>query len=174
MIIRKASVSDVDAVAKSYTELLKYEQVHGTTTNWVLDLYPTKAVAVGACEKDTLYVLVENDEICASMILNHYQSEEYGRIDWLCPAAGEKVLILHTLCIPPAKSHRGYGKQMVQFCLEKAAELGCDVVRIDTWSENVPAASLYRHMGFRYAGITDSLFQGVIPEKLIFFEKEVK
>ena len=172
-MIRKAVKDDLNAVEQSYIELLTHEKEHGGTSNWMLGVYPTRETAARACENDTLYVLQEDDEICASVILNQNQAEVYGQILWEFAAEAEEVLVIHTLCIPPAKAGRGYGKRMVQFAVEAAREKGCKVIRLDTFAGNDPAAALYQKLGFRYAGKVATLHEGVIPEELIFFEKEV-
>lgn len=58
--------------------------------------------------------------------------------------------------------------------MQYAAKQGCKAVRLDTWAENHPAASLYEKMGFRLAGTAPMLLQGAIHEQQIFFEREVR
>lgn len=173
-MIRRAIKSDIDAVDNSYTELLLYEKENGGSSNWVLGVYPTRAVAEKSCEEGTLYVLSEGAEVCASMILNQYQSPDYREMEWLYPADDSQVLVIHTLCIPPSKAGRGFGKQMVQYALEHARKMHCTVIRLDTWAGNEPAAALYQKFGFRYVGITSVLLQGLIPEEQVFFEKNLE
>ncbi|WP_394526228.1 GNAT family N-acetyltransferase [Lacrimispora sp. JR3] len=170
-MIKKAGKEDIQAVAHTYRELLLYEKEHGSHSNWVLDVYPTKENAQKSYEEGTLYVLEENGEICASMVLNHLQSEEYAKIPWRYPADPAEVLVLHTLCIPPSKAGKGMGIKMVGYALNQAKELGCKVMRLDTHAENEPAARLYKKLGFQYAGTADVLHEGLIPEKQIFFER---
>ena len=124
-------------------------------------------------EKGTMYVLEEDGEFCASMILNHFQAEEYGEIDWIYPGEGEEILVIHTLCIPPQKAGRGYGQQMVDYVKEFARELGCKAIRIDTYAHNEPAKSLYKKNGFRIAGYYESLLEGLIKEELAFLEYKI-
>lgn len=172
-MIRKAVETDIDAVENSYTELLTYEKENGGSSNWVLGVYPTREVAERSCEEGTLYVLEEGTEICASMILNQYQSDDYREMEWMYPADDSEVLVIHTLCIPPSKSGRGYGKKMVRYAIEHARNMNCTVIRLDTWAGNEPAAALYQKFGFRYVGVTDVLLQGLIPEEQVFFEKKL-
>ena len=174
MVIREASKFDIDAVEQGYIELLTYEKKYGSNSNWVLGLYPTRAVAEKSCLERTLYVLLEDDEVCASMILNQFQPEEYKKIEWIYPANSQEVLVIHTLCITPARSRKGFGKEMVNFAIVKAKQMGCKAIRLDTWAENKPAITLYNKLGFKYAGKTNILLQGLIPEEQVFLEKEIK
>lgn len=170
-MIRKAAQQDIDAVEQGYTELLTYEAEHGSSSNWALGIYPTRSVAEISCGSQTLYVMEQEGEICASMILNQVQSEDYRGILWEYPAKDEEVLVLHTLCIPPSRAGRGYGTDMVRFAIEQAVRMKCRVIRLDTYAGNQPASALYKKLGFRYAGIASVMLQGVIPEEQIFFEK---
>lgn len=172
-MIRIATENDIDAVEKSYVELLTYEKETGSSSNWVLGVYPTRAIAEESYKKGTLYVLIDHGLLCASMILNQVQPGDYRNIDWAYPALENEILVVHTLCVPPSQAGKGYGKTMMQYAMKKAREWHCKAVRLDTFAGNTPAAGLYRTLGFRYAGKASVLLQGLIPEEQIFFEKKI-
>ena len=172
-MIRRAQAGDIDAVERQYTELLVYEQEHGSRTNWKLGVYPTRAVAERGVADGALYVMEEDGEVCASMLLNSVQLDAYAAIPWGYEAAPEKVFVIHTLCVPPSQAGRGIGTRMVRFALEEAARRGCEVMRLDTWENNKPAEKLYLRLGFRHAGKASVLFEGAIAENLIFLEKRI-
>lgn len=169
-MIREALPQDIDAVEKSYIDLLTYEKEHGGQSNWELGVYPTRAVAEKALVERALYVLYADDALCASVILNQRQLEDYRKIAWAYPAEDRQVLVIHTLCVPPNMAGRGYGRQMVSYAMALAREKGCRAIRLDTFAGNIPAQSLYRRMGFRLAGTAQVLFQGSIAEELVFME----
>ena len=172
-MIRQAVPADIPAIAETYRALLTYEEQHGSTSNWKPDVYPTIAVPESKVPTGTMYVLEEDGEICASMVINHDQAEEYAKVDWQYPGEGDKVLVIHTLCIPPEKAGHGYGSRMVEYAQQMAAETGCEVIRIDTYVHNEPAKKLYQKHGFRIAGSGMSLLQGLIEEELVFLERKV-
>ena len=120
-----------------------------------------------------MYVLQENDAICASMVLNHEQAKEYAEVDWRYPGAGDEVLVIHTLCVPPSRSGHGYGRKMVEFAQTFAERGGCTTIRIDTFAHNEPAKKLYLRNGFRIAGYGRILLQGLIDEEQAYLECEV-
>ena len=142
-MIRKAEKKDIPAIAETYTALLTWEKEHGGQSNWVLDVYPTAAVPGEKVPRGEMFVLEEDGEICASMVLNQEQLPEYAGIPWAYAADPEHVLVIHTL------------------------------IRIDTYAHNERAKALYLKNGFRLAGYADSLFMGVIPEELAFLERTV-
>lgn len=172
-MIRKAKRTDIVAIADTYTALLTHEQQYGGYSNWKLGVYPTIAVPETKVPTGTMYVLEENGEVCASMVLNHDQAEEYAGIEWQYHGEGEQVLVIHTLCIPPQKAGHGYGRQMVEYVKHYAAEVGCTTIRIDTYAHNEPAKRLYLNTGFRIAGYGRILLQGLIEEEQVYMECEV-
>lgn len=172
-MIRLAELRDIDTVEAGYRELLLYERENGTSSNWVIDLYPTRATAENALREGTLYVAEENGVICGSAVINHYQPEEYKLGSWKYSADRDKVLVIHTLCIPPSNKGRGLGTAFVKFAEALAREKGCIVMRFDTWAGNKAAASLYSKLGYENAGGAHVMLSGVIPEEQIFFEKKL-
>ncbi len=172
-MIRQARETDIAAIADAYTELLTYEQQHGSNSNWQLGVYPTVAVPNEKVPAGEMYVLEDGGEICASMVLNHDQAEEYANVEWQYPGAGNEVLVIHTLCVPPSKSGHGYGRKMVEYAKAFAEKNGCTTIRIDTFAHNEPAQKLYVRNGFRIAGYGRILLQGLIDEEQIYLECEV-
>ena len=105
--------------------------------------------------------------------LNGIQLPEYGKIPWSIPAEREEVGVIHTLCIHPAQSGKGYAKRMAAFCEETARAQGKTVIRLDTWEGNAPANRLYPSIGYRFAGGTEFFFHGYIHEILNCYEKKL-
>ncbi len=169
-MIRKATIADTAAVADTYTALLLHEQTHGSHSNWKLGVYPTAQYAEETAAAGMLFVLEENSEICASMVLNHNQADEYAGIAWKFPAEPEQVLVIHTLCIPPERAGHGYATQMMRFAAQYARAQNWTVIRLDTYEHNEPAKRLYLKNGFHLAGSADALLHGVISEQLVYLE----
>lgn len=171
MKIRKATAADLDAVAAIYDAILDEEERGGKSwTNWARGVYPVREDAEGALNADTLWVGEEDGRLCGAVILNHVQLPEYAHIAWTIPAEGEEVLVIHTLVVDPAQAGRGLGRQFVAFAEQHARDLGCTVMRLDTYEGNAPAAGLHRKLGYRQAGVTQFNFHGIV-ENLILFEK---
>ncbi len=173
-MIRLASFSDLQpAYENVYEKLFEKEEQIGTTTNWKRGVYPTIAHLEKALKNNTLYVHENAGEICACVILNKYQPPEYKSVPWLFDANEEEVLVIHTLCVSPAHSKKGFGKELVVFSESHAKKLGCKVLRFDTYVENKPAESMYLGLGYRRVGVFPVLHEGVIQEDLILFEKKI-
>ncbi|MBQ6811274.1 MAG: GNAT family N-acetyltransferase [Firmicutes bacterium] len=172
-MIRKATPKDIDAIEALYNELFTYEETTKNWSNWQRGIYPTRATAEKTVDLGTMYVLEETGMICASMILNDLQGDFYKEIPWQYPAKDDEVAVIHTLCVSPSQSGKGYASQMLTFAKEQAKERGCKVIRMDTYSGNDPAKALYQKKGFRIVGYIDTLLEGLIAEELAMLEIEL-
>ena len=77
-MIRVAAKDDVQAIADSYNEVIAYENANNVCyTNWKLGVYPTIAVPKARVSTNTMFVLEDNHEICASMTLDNKQDPGY-------------------------------------------------------------------------------------------------
>ena len=57
MIIRKATIYDIDAVEKLYDDIHTAEEEGKQTIGWIRGVYPVRATAEMALERDDLFVL---------------------------------------------------------------------------------------------------------------------
>ena len=177
-MIRKATENDIPRVEAGYLEHLRHEQTRTAYTVWKEGVYPTKQTALDALAEGSLYVMDDPEGTgadcvpsIASVIADQKQPAAYADIDWSCPAEPEDVLVIHLLCVPPSLAGHGIGSSIVRFLIEEARAQGYKTVRLDTGGQNIPAASLYRKLGFRLAGTGGFAVGGVISHaNHLFFE----
>lgn len=169
-MIRVATNNDIKAIENTYTELLTYEQEHTNNSNWKLGVYPTIKVPQEKIPTKTMFVLESDHMICASMVLNQEQAIEYDSIQWRYKVTKDKVMVIHTLCVPPSQAGKGYGSAMIKFAKDYALQHGSSVIRLDTYAYNEPAKSLYLKHGFSIAGFGTILLQGLIKEEQVYLE----
>ena len=105
--------------------------------------------------KSQLFVLEENGEILASVILNNEANESYRLVNWSREVSDEKVLIIHVLAVSPKHAGKGLGTKMMQYILDYAKETGMQAVRMDVISNNSSAERLYQKIGFQVTGEKD-------------------
>ena len=169
-MIRLATAADLDGVARVYDEILRDADCL-RFTNWQKGKYPCRATAERALEEGWLYVLEEGGEVAATAILNREQLPEYDKLPWSIPAERERVFVIHTLCVPPSRTGRGYARRFVTFAEELGRRQGCVTLRLDTYEGNEPALAMYPKLGYRTVGKTLFHFQNIIWENLTCFEK---
>lgn len=171
MEIRKAETTDLDGVVRVYDAVHDDQEVHGNCTNWQRGVYPTRSTAEKSLAEGTLYVLLTDGILTGTAIFNHEQLPEYRQVQWQYPGQGDQIMVIHTLCIDPGASGRGYAATMVSYAEELARRQGCTAMRLDTYEGNFPARALYTKLGYRLAGAAEFFFQGFIHEVLVLFEK---
>ena len=169
-MIRKATAEDISFVEEIYNEITSNEEII-KFTQWMKGLYPTVLTAQKSFEEGALFVSENDGVITGAVILNHEQPEEYKKLKWSIEAEGEKVLVIHTLCIKPSFSKMGLGQKFIIFAENYAKELGCTAIRLDTNDKNIPGAKLYKKMGYTHVGNADFNFQGLKYQNLKCFDK---
>mgnify|MGYP002496390771 FL=1 len=135
-------------------------------------MYPTRADAAKALSKGALHVYEENGDILGSIIADRNQPDEYETIDWPSRAPAEKVMVIHLVMVCPEAAGKGIGSSLVKYAMERARQHSCETVRLDTGAQNIPAASLYKKLGFQLAETGTMKVGGVISHTgHLFFEK---
>lgn len=173
-MIRLAVAEDLPRIGEIYEAIFDREERGPVYTNWKRGSYPTVDDARKVLEAGTLYVGEDEAGFLWGVVnFNGSQLPEYGAIPWSIPAGEEKVGVIHTLCIHPAQSGKGYARQMVGFCEDLGRAQGKTVIRLDTWEHNLPANRLYPSLGYRLAGSAEFFFQGFVHENLNCYEKEL-
>ena len=174
MGFRQAIVADLDSIEEGYIEHFAYEKKYGAYTVFQEGVYPTRKVAETALQNRALYVYEENGIVLGSVILDEQQPEECKKIEWPSNAPNEKVMIIHLLMVRPSAAGKGIGTHMVNHAIDIAKQHFCAVVRLDTGEQNVPAASLYKKLGFHLVSTSQMKVGGMISHnRHLFFEKIV-
>lgn len=173
-MLRQAVAADLDHIEKGYQEHFLHEREHGAFTVFREGVYPTCEDAKRALLAGTLFVCEEAGTLAGSIIVDTWQPDEYGKIDWPSRAAAEKVMVIHLVIVRPGMAGKGIGSSLVNYALEIAKQRLCEAVRLDTGSQNIPAISLYRKLGFELAGNTSMKVGGLIAhDGHLFFEKRL-
>ena len=172
-MIRKATAEDLPRIGEIYEAIFDQEDRGPVYTNWLRGTYPSVENPRLELESANILGREAGDVLWGAVNLTGVQLPEYGKIPWTIPAQREEVGVIHTLCIHPGQSGKGYAKQMVAFCEETARKQGKTVIRLDTWEGNAPANHLYPSLGYRFAGGTEFFFQGYIHEILNCYEKKL-
>ena len=154
--IRRAQEKDLAAVERIYDAIHTEEEAGRACIGWEREIYPTRRTAEDALVRDDLFV-----------------EDAYAEVKWLYPALDEQVMVLHTLVIDPDEKGKGYGREFVAFYEEYASRSGCTCLRMDTNARNEGARRLYRHLGYREAGIVPCVFNGLAGVELVMLEKKL-
>lgn len=171
LMIRKATESDIPAVAEIYAHILANEDPAKPATGWLKGIYPVEATARAALGRDDLFVCIEDDKVVASAIINRTQVDVYADCKWSLECEDNEVMVLHTLTVEPACAGRGIGRKFVAFYEDYARGHNCKALRIDTNAVNITARGLYSKLGYTEVGIVPCVFNGIPNVMLVCMEK---
>ncbi|MBO5144912.1 MAG: GNAT family N-acetyltransferase [Lachnospiraceae bacterium] len=117
------------------------------------ELYPASEDFAEDIHNDSLYVGLHDGKIAVAFALNQQSDEEYNSGKWMYP--DREYYVIHRLCVNCFFQNKGVGKQTLQFIEEKLKAQNIRAVRLDVFSGNPYAVSLYTHMGYCKVGHAD-------------------
>jgi len=174
IIIRKAKTKDLHQIQKIYDDIIAYEEQNIKYTAFQMNVYPVRETAEKALLSNSLYVCEKDGKICASIIINQLQPDEYKNIDWKYKFSENQIIVIHLLCVSPSCYGMGLGRKMIEFAVENGKKRNCKAVRLDTGNQNIPAKSLYEKNGFTVAGVSNMSIGGLIEHSNhLFYEKRI-
>lgn len=171
-MIRKASLEDLQFIEDTYNEHFLHEAQNGAFTVFRKGIYPTRIDAEKAIGAESLYVYEKGGNIVGSLIMNKTQPPEYENIVWSQSFTDNEVMVIHLLMVRPSMSGKGIASSLVKYAGELAKSSSCRVLRLDTGSQNTPARSLYKKLGFQLVATASINVGGVIQHgDHLFLEK---
>lgn len=171
-IIRIAKPEDLVWIQKIYDDITSYEEKNVKYTAFQANVYPVRDTAEKALAGNSLYVCEKDHKICASMIINQSQPDEYKNIDWKYKFLENQIIVIHLLCVSPSCYGMGLGRKMIEFAVQEGKKRNCKVIHLDTGNQNIPAKSLYEKNGFTVAGMNHMSIGGLIEhDGHLFYEK---
>lgn len=173
MIFRKATESDLDAIAQIYADIHTEEEQGRTTIGWIREVYPTRKTAEASLNRGDLFVQEDDGVVVGTAIINQQQVDVYEGAGWRYDVSDSEVMVLHTLVISPKAARKGYGKKFVDFYEKYALFNGCRYLRMDTNQKNVRAREMYKKLGYEEIGIVPCMFNGIPGVQLVLLEKRV-
>lgn len=171
-MIRKATFNDIEQIEDTYNEHFKHEIEYGAFTVFKKGVYPTKKDAEKAINAGTLYVYEVDGNIAGSIIIDKLQPTEYAGIVWGQTLTDDEVMVIHLLMVRPSMAGNGIATSLVKYAMEMAKNNSCKALRLDTGSQNIPAVSLYKKLGFQIVA-TNSMKVGntIAHKEHLFLEK---
>ena len=151
MFYRLAQESDIDEVCKLIKAAICSMEELGIF-QWD-DIYPTKEDFLADIQKKQLYVGVSDDDIAVVYALNEECEKEYQNGRWKYPDC--KYRIIHRLCVDPVYQNRGIAKNTLSHIEKELHKLHVEAIRLDVFSKNPFALSLYRNAGYDEVGFAD-------------------
>jgi ribosomal protein S18 acetylase RimI-like enzyme len=148
MTLNKAAGTDLEAVMSIIRDCVADMERRGIF-QWN-QYYPDETIIKTDIEKGTGLIYKSGGEPAAYLSLDGEQPPEYGGLAW--QTRGERVLVVHRLCVRPCFQGRGVASGILQYVEDYAAGQCYDCIRLDAYSCNAAALRLYGGSGYRRVG----------------------
>lgn len=157
-MIRPATEADMPAVWALYSDAC--DAMLGTPYDceWVMGVHPTREGLLASVRAGNLFVACEDDgavtdddvslPLLGAYVLNDEQTSGYEHAAWPVDADPEEVAVIHLLVTAPHARGRGIARSMLTHAAGVARARGARVIRLDAFTNNTPALSLYSSVGF--------------------------
>lgn len=132
MKIDRATIDNIPEILELVQKVIE-EMNSNDITQWN-DQYPPLEIFSNDIEKDTLYVMRDDEKIIGIIVLSDEQDKEYEPVKWTDKAG--KFLIVHRLAVHPSWQRKGVAEKLMDFTEQFAKENGFTSIRIDTFSRN--------------------------------------
>lgn len=151
MFYRLAQESDIDEICKLIKNAICSMEEQGIF-QWD-DIYPAKADFLADIQKQQLYVGVLDNDIAVVYTVNEECDKAYENGRWNYPDCTYRII--HRLCVDPVYQNRGIAKDTLSHIENELHELHVEAIRLDVFSENPFALSLYCNAGYEEVGFAD-------------------
>ena len=146
MIIRPATMADVEACDEIYKAARQFMRESGNPNQWSGE-YPNGDDVIDGISKGTSYVCEDNGEVVAVFAFyQNYSDPTYLNIyngQWL---NNEPYSVIHRIAVK--YNGRSIAAECIKYCEERSQNL-----KIDTHEDNIPMQRLLNKCGFKYCGI---------------------
>lgn len=112
--------------------------------------YPNRFVIKNDLKKGHLFGIKQEDELVGVIVLDTNQSKQYEKIPW--KDQNGSFGVIHRLAVHPSHQGYGYGKKLLQFAIEYFKEKNLTSIRLDVYSKNPGAVTMYERAGFHETG----------------------
>ncbi len=151
MIYRLAEESDIDGIC-GLVKAAVHKMQENHNFQWD-DFYPARENFLDDIEKKQLYVGVLENHIAIVYAVNKKSEDDYQNGNW--EYTGGDFRVIHRLCVNPAFQHRGIAAETLDHVEEELRKSNVKAVRLDVYSLNSAAQSLYFGRGYKKVGFVE-------------------
>ena len=155
MQIRKCEITDARAVGEFYDNVVADLCASINYPKWTYKVYPSVDFAQAMTVAGEQFVCYAGDKIVGAFVFNDDPQGAYENATWGANLKRGEYGVCHAVAIETTLQGKGLGKQIVDFCIRRAKELGYKAIRLDVVPTNLPARKLYEKCGFTYIGDAD-------------------
>lgn len=149
MIIRKATLNDIDPIMQLIAQVLPIMQATGNL-QWD-DTYPNAEVYTSDVQFGQLWVADIDGAVAGVIaIIVNQQEPEYAQVPgW---DINEPAIVAHRLAVSPHMQGKGIAAALLHQCEVVAIENNISLIRLDTNTVNRPMQNLFLKLGYNLGG----------------------
>ena len=151
MEFRLAGKGDLEEICRVVRAAVAYLKAHDID-QWD-GIYPTEEHILADIESRTLHTGILENRIAVIYTVNDECDVQYRNAAWKYP--DREYRVLHRLCVDPAYQNRGIARRTLAHMENELRESGIGAVRLDVFSRNPYALSLYRNSGYEETGTAE-------------------
>ena len=144
----QAKITDIDEICRLITSAIAEMESH-EIHQWD-EIYPTREDFLDDIKKGNLTLGLIDGEIAVIYTISKEYDEQYQNGTWAKPDSDFRVI--HRLCVNPAFQNRGIARETLNHIEKELSNIGVESIRLDVFTQNPYALSLYRHKGYREVG----------------------
>lgn len=151
MLYRLAKESDIDEICRLIRNAI-VNMEKNDIFQWD-NIYPAKEDFLSDIKKQQLFVGLLNKDISVLYTINKECDREYENGKWKHPDL--EYRIIHRLCVNPEYQNRGIAKGALLHIEQELKKQGVKSIRLDVFSKNPHALSLYLNNGYEKTGCAE-------------------
>ena len=148
MILRKAAMSDLDALCALYADVCSSMEAEGLH-QWHFGTYPSRQTLTEDIERGELYCADGAEGPAMAVTVSERGMDCFEQVNWLF---GRHPGYFYRVCVHPGMQDQGYGTKVLEEAEDMLRDRGCDCVRCDVYQDNTLALRLFDRRGMRTSG----------------------
>ncbi|GAA5127400.1 GNAT family N-acetyltransferase [Luteolibacter yonseiensis] len=113
-------------------------------------IYPDISFVEADARAGTLHLIRENGVCVGCVSLDDEQPDAYAAMPWKCSTG--RAMVMHRLAVRPDRQGRGIGRMLMDHAEAHARQSGFSCIRLDTYTGNPRALSMYARRGYEPVG----------------------
>ncbi len=170
MELIKAQHNDFNKIKDFYNTIIDEMQGLDYAPKWKKDIYPYDELFINAINNQELYMIINNNECIAAMILNQDSDDAYDNVLWNVKANKNEVKLIHLLGVLYKYKGQGIAKFMVNEAINIARRKNYKAIRLDVLEGNTPAMNLYTSIGFKYVSAIEMFYEDTGVANFLLYE----
>ncbi len=143
----KANHEDITNVIQ-IVDACRHAMQHEGIFQWD-KIYPSRSLIEEDIREGSMYIGQDHGIALGIVSLSEKQEDAYRQVRW---HGSEPALVVHRLCVNPDYQRCGIASQLMDFAENLALQRGYASIRLDAYTGNSKAVTLYERRGYRKAG----------------------